>query len=112
MRGLFHLPDYYPHSKHKTKEKMKDLFGNEIAQPTETPPKVRKSVAMHARFLNNYGITRGRKCKDCIHFFFRSYSKKYPKCAESGLTGHTQNHDWSSTWQACGKFEPQKTPSK
>jgi hypothetical protein len=90
---------------------MQDLFGNEIKTKdlvTSSKGGTRRSVLAHRAFTNLYGKTEGKKCHECKHFFFNSYSRKYPKCALSGLMGATSNHDWSSWWQACGKFEPKK----
>jgi hypothetical protein len=91
---------------------MKDLFGNDVT-PAELIKKnkasnERKSEASYKILIQLYGKTEGRKCGACKHFYFRMASKKYPKCALSGCDGHTQNHDWSSRWNACGKFEEEK----
>lgn len=86
----------------------KDLFGNEI-NPADliahSKGGPRKSELAHKALLQLYGSTPGKKCKGCKWFYFRVFSKKYPKCHLSGLDGSTQNHDWSSRWQACGKYE-------
>jgi hypothetical protein len=86
---------------------MEDLFGNELtpADVTRAKKGTRTSLLVHSQMLQLYGKKENTKCKNCVHFYFRIYAKKYPKCELSGLKGSTQNHDWSSTWQACGKFE-------
>lgn len=91
---------------------MKDLFGNDVTAVQmvnmHKNAHERKSEAAYKILLQLYGKHEGKKCGACIHFYFRQMSKRYPKCALSGCTGHTQNHDWSSRWEACGKFESEQ----
>lgn len=85
-----------------------DLFGNLVKPGVLIGKNVkeRKSVIAHRMLLQINGESAGNKCGKCVHMVWRSYSKSYPKCLKSGCMGHTQNHDWSSRWQACGLFKP------
>ena len=85
----------------------KDLFGNDVKVAKLLNEKTfdRKSVIAHRLLLQLHGESSGKKCGKCRFFYFRCFSKKYPKCSKSGLTGSTVNHDWSSRWKACGLFE-------
>lgn len=88
---------------------MKDLFGNDIKLKDllKAQKGSRRSVQVHQMFLREYGAMPGKKCRDCKNLFFKSGgTRSYPKCRISGLFGNTTNSDWSSTLQACGKFEP------
>lgn len=84
---------------------MIDLFGNEVVQAKKGD---RKSVIAHKQLIALHGETAGKKCGACFHFYYRVYSKKYPKCDKSGCDGASQNNDWSSRWQACGLFEEEE----
>ena len=88
---------------------MKDLFGIEVKPGSlvKAVKGTRLSVIIHQQLIHLYGKCDGKKCGSCKHLYFRVYSKKYPKCRVSGLEGSTQNHDWSSRWLACGKYEEQ-----
>jgi rubredoxin len=84
---------------------MKDLFGNDVVS-LDGKSKERKSVHAHKVLIALYGAIAGAKCGTC-RFFYRK-AQGFPKCEVSGLTGHSFNQDWSSTWQACGKYEQNK----
>lgn len=80
---------------------MKDLFGIETSQGAKT--KVRASVLVHKQLVDLYGAVPDTKCGKCKFFYFND--GRFPKCELSGLHGHSFNQDWSSRWQACGRFE-------
>jgi hypothetical protein len=82
-----------------------DLFGGDTRLPVGKEPGKRKAEVVYKQMLTLYGLISGKKCKDCKHFYFRVYSKQYPKCKLSGCTGASRSSDWNSRWNACGKFE-------
>lgn len=43
------------------------------------------------------------KCKDCLHFIRKEYSKTYFKCAYRGNT-NGPGTDHKANYQTCGKF--------
>jgi hypothetical protein len=87
---------------------MKDLFGDDTKLPVGTEPQKRKSEMVYKQMITLYGTSEGNKCKNCIHFYFREFAGKYPKCRLSGCDGASRSSDWNSRWNACGKFEPKK----
>jgi len=54
--------------------------------------------AMHLR----YGKKEGEKCKNCIYFVTKRYSKAYHKCRLTVQTNSPRT-DWRAGYDACGK---------
>lgn len=51
-----------------------------------------------------YGITDGKKCKQCEHFAcYHHHDKRYYKCLKFGVT-NGQGTDWRCNNTACGLF--------
>ncbi|MBK6904030.1 MAG: hypothetical protein IPH04_14825 [Saprospirales bacterium] len=78
-----------------------DLFGMEIPEALATG---RKKVAAIDRLHAAFGTTPGEKCKDCIHFVRKKFSKTYFKCG-LGKDTASETTDIRAGDLACGKFE-------
>lgn len=49
----------------------------------------------------------GTKCRDCTHFGYKQFAKKYYKCELRGTIGASTDHNYYFT--ACGKYEKEET---
>ena len=87
-----------------------DLFGNPepIPLPTKRDKRGRKLPKPKPKtnpLIPVYGPgPDGTKCGGCVHHFFKSYAKNYPKCGIRPDGAAATDH--SSRYASCGKFEP------
>jgi hypothetical protein len=98
-----------------------DLFGG--VTPQETKPQQSRRIRMQERnadgswkinpMIKLYGEMPGKKCKTCIHLFYRQFSKKYYKCElREGRCSRGPSSDHRVNFPACGKHEEETTPNK
>lgn len=72
------------------------------------------SVNQHIRNLKDadgrkiqlIGITAGKKCKDCVSFYYVQYAKVYRRCE------FYPKKNWKSNMEACGQFKVKNDPRK
>jgi hypothetical protein len=100
---------------------MTDLFGE--TTPQETKVQRCKRIRMKERnadgswkinpMIKLYGITEGKKCKNCVHLYYRQFAKKYFKCElREGRCAASPAADHRVNWPACGKFEEETNTNK
>lgn len=66
----------------------------------------RKIDVMHAA----YGVREGKRCGGCAHFGQVHYHEYgYPKCDLTRWT-HGPGSDWSSRFEACGRYIEREEP--
>ena len=56
-----------------------------------------------------FGVTEGKKCKDCDHLCYYEASKRWYKC---GIYGNTSSEatDWRLSYDACGLWNREVKP--
>ena len=81
-------------------EEQLNLFGEVATFEPDEKPKRRKFKTMQEVF----GLTEGKRCKECKHIITRRYSKNYYKCALWRVSASAAS-DIRVNAVACGKFE-------
>ena len=87
--------------------KILDLFGqeHELKSAVDKKGKKKRSYAKPTNpRIAISGSTPGEKCKNCVHFFRKQYSKTYLKCELIGNT-NGPGTDIRANWEACGDFQ-------
>lgn len=79
----------------------KNLFGEPVQEYPHIPNNRRKTNPCLSAFGHG---PDGERCKNCVHFIRKEYSKTYFKCEFRGNT-NGPGTDHRANWPACGKFE-------
>ena len=56
-----------------------------------------------------YGETPQKKCKTCVHLYYKQFAKKYHKCELRNNMNKTSSvSDHRVNWPACGNYKEEE----
>lgn len=86
----------------ENQKRASDLFPSDDVCSTNSGAVIRLLKDADGRNIRLVGITPGKKCKECNHFYWVQYSKLYRRCK------FDPKKNWKSNLEACGQFEERK----